>query len=208
MAQRDPKVRINFVEESDPSLLILTDKIITGMTGNPSFPTPIPTIAELQTSRDDYNDSLIAAGSGSHAAIADKNAKRLVLETNLGTMGSYINTKARGNAVVLATTMFPLTKEPETGVLGPVVSMRLTPGARSGTLECKLARVKNSKNYTFMITAEPITKDSVWQSYITTSCKFTFTDLIPGNLYWVKVIVGGTRGQTVQSGPISQYALL
>lgn len=208
MASRIIKAITNFVGETDSSLLTQTDLIITGMTANPNFPVIVPTLPELQTSRDNYNDSLLTAGTGNHAAIADKNAKRLALENDLSTLGNYINTKARGNAVVLSTTMFPLTKEPETGVLGAVEFMKLTPGTKSGTLECKLKRVKNSKSYTFKITSDPITKDSAWESFVTTSCKFTFTGLIPGNLYWVKVLVAGTRGQTVESGPIQQYALL
>lgn len=208
MANRVTKAITSFVDETDSSLLTATDLIITAMTGNEYFTDPIPAVEVLQTSRDNYNNSLIAAGSGNHAAIADKNAKRLALETDLCTMGNYINTKARGNEVQLSTTLFPLTKTPETGTLGPVEFMKLTPGTNSGTLECRLKRVKNSKSYTFMITSEPLTENSVFTSYVTTSCKFTFTGLIPGNLYWVKVIVAGTHGQTVQSGPISQYALL
>jgi len=208
MSVRTTKVLVDYTLETDSELLTKTDLIIEGMTGNANFPTPIPTVTALQTARDNYNTSLVAAGSGNHNSVAVKNADRSVLETALCTLGNYINTVARGNLVAIISTNMPYSKNAEPGNLGTVESMKLTPGQNSGTLFCKLSRVKNGKSYTFMITEDPISNDSLWSSYVTTRCSYEFTKLTPGTKYWVKVIVAGTRGQSVQSGPICQFPLL
>lgn len=207
MSQKTVKAIVNFESDSDSQLLARANLIIEGMTGNAHFPNPTPTIAVLTTLKDDYSASLVAAGTGNRAAASEKNDQRLVLETNLCTLGNYINTVARNNLTAILTSNYPPTKDPEPSYLGPVEMMKLTPGMNSGSLICKLSRVKNSKSYTFMITEDPITDDSLWKSYVSTRCSFEFTKLVPGKKYWVKVIVAGTKNQTVQSGPISQYAL-
>ncbi|CAN5271656.1 hypothetical protein BH11BAC6_BH11BAC6_17130 [soil metagenome] len=207
MTTKNLKVIVNFETETDSNLLTKTDLILTGMLGNTNFVTPTPSVAALQTARDNYNNGLLAAGSGNHTAIAEKNGFRKVLETDLGTMGNYINSLARGNEAALKSTLFPTTKEPEPGYLGVVEFMKLSPGVNAGTLVCQLKRVKNGKSYTFMITEDPLSADSLWTSFVSTSCKHSFDKLEPGRKYWVKVIVAGTRGQSTQSGPISQYAL-
>lgn len=171
------KAIVNFETESDSNLLTKTDLILTGMLANPNFVTPIPTVAALQTARDNYNDALIAAGSGNHTSIAEKNAFRIALETDLGTMGNYINTVARGNEPAVKSSLFPTTKEREPGYLGVVEFMKLSPGSNSGTLVCQLKRVKNGKSYNFLITADPLSDDSLWTSFISTSCKHTFDKL-------------------------------
>ena len=197
---------VDFSGESDANLLKITDKIIAGMTDNPHFTNPIPAVPVLKAKRDSYDASLTAAGTGNRADIAQKNANREELEEELGTMGNYVNTIARGNQAVLATTMFPLTKEREPAYLGTIDNLKLTPGINAGTINCKLTRVKNAKSYTYHVTEDPMSDESVWRSFVSTSSKFAFENLVPGKKYWIKVTAVGTRGQSVQSSATAQYA--
>lgn len=208
MAKKQTKAIVCFVTETDSDLLTLAGSIIEGLTGNAYFQNPVPSIAVVTAVRDAYKESLVAAGSGKRTAIITKQESRLVLEDMLNKLGNYVNTIARGNDVALASTRFPLTKQPEPAYLGSFEKISLAPGANGGTLECKLTRVKNSKAYTFMITEDPQPDESLWRSYTTTMCSYTFTNLQPGKKYWVKVSVAGTRGQSIQSNAICQYAVL
>jgi len=208
MAKRLTKAIVCFVTEKDSDLLTLTDSVLAGITNNSYFENPVPTVAQLTAVRDAYKASLLAASTGKYTSIASKQINRLALEDKLNKLGTYINNVARGNDTALVSSNYPLTKQPEPAYLGTFERITLKPGSNAGTLECKLTRIKNSKAYTFMISEDPLPEDSLWRSYTTTMCSYTFTQLQPGKKYWVKVSVSGTRGQSIQSNAICQFALM
>ena len=73
-----PKIRIadGLLTLSAERLITTACAIITGMTGNPAYPSPPVDLKTVQAAVDDLNAALAAQVNGGRAATADKNNKK------------------------------------------------------------------------------------------------------------------------------------
>ena len=73
-----PKIRIadGLLTQSAERLIATAGAIITGLTGNPSFPSPPVSLETVQAAVDDLNAALAAQLNGGPAATAEKNNKK------------------------------------------------------------------------------------------------------------------------------------
>ena len=90
------KTVINFSKYSDGTLDIKTHSIISSMTANANFPTPLPAIADVQADATAFAASLVKAGTGNRVDVADKNAKLDTLDGSMRTLGIYVTLVANG----------------------------------------------------------------------------------------------------------------
>ena len=73
-----PKIRIadGLLTQSAERLITTAGAIITGLTGNPAYPSPPVDLKTVQAAVDDLNAALAAQVNGGRAATADKNNKK------------------------------------------------------------------------------------------------------------------------------------
>ncbi|NCU06235.1 MAG: hypothetical protein GXC73_19945, partial [Chitinophagaceae bacterium] len=128
------KVINNFARVPDGILESKTHSIISSMTGNAHFPTPTPTLAQLETAADNYSSALVKAGTGNRADVADKNAKRQVLIDVLTSLGMYVTFAANGDVVALLSSGFEISKDRQPAVITKPEIVRLENGLSSGEL--------------------------------------------------------------------------
>jgi hypothetical protein len=205
------KPYVSFViTDSDAQLIVDVGGIITGMTGNASYPTPSPTLAAVTAALNAFTTAVndaINNGGGTVLTIA-KTARRAELVALLRQLATYVQLECKGNLEVLVSSGFPIQK-PTRDPIGelPVPSnLTVSLGNYSGQLNASVTPVFGAAVYNWRLTtaAAPTV---VVQSAQTTAANNTFTGLTPGVVYNVEVNVVGAAGPSGWSDPVSQMVV-
>jgi hypothetical protein len=131
---------------------------------------------------------------------------RKQLEHQLGRLALYVMYVADENDAILVSSGYNLTKKPTGNKLEEPNVPMLTSGSNSGEIMSMIKAVKGAKYYLFQITSGALTEDSGWQTHSCSRRKYTFTNLTPGQKYWVRIAVLGTGKQKAYSHPASLWA--
>ncbi len=133
-----------------------------------------------------------------------KDAKKGILVKALRKLGDMVSAIAGGDRVILVSSGFPLVKETESAPPltkpNPPV-MKAGNNAREILLEGEV--LKAARAIKHMIAPDPLTTDTKWATIVTTSTRYTFTNLISGQKYWGKQGYVGTKEQYVESDAVS-----
>lgn len=200
-----PRILISFTNYTDADLKEKAGYILTSMTKNPNFKTPVPAIAEVSAALDKYSAALIAAASLDRVMVAEKNKSRKALVSLLTQLGMYVMFVANGDAFVLVSSGYSLGKMPEPGKLGNPGLVTLKSGVTSGQMLSSVKRLKYAKMYSHEITAQQPGDEGNWDATHTTTSKQLYNGLVPGKQYWVRVAAIGSFGQVTYSGVSSMY---
>lgn len=201
------RISISFSKFADASFLQKALFIITCMTNNIYFTSPVPTLVVVQAAYDKYAAALNAAAALGRQQVLDKNIARKELEDILAQLGRYVMFIANGDEAKLGSSGFTITKYPQPRVLLNPGNVTITIGSNPGELISQVP-MQNATGFNHQITDALPTLDTVWSNFITSTSKHTFTGLIPGKQYWVRVIALGTRKQQEYSTVGTQYASL
>ena len=201
------KVINRFANLSDGLLESKTHSIISSMTGNAHFPTPAPTLAQLETAADNYSSALVKAGTGNRADVADKNAKRETLVEHLRRLCKSVNVIANGDAAMLLTSGFDLSKDPQPIVISKPEILRIENGVASGQLLLSVKAVKGAYSYLHEYTTDAALSPDSWVSTMSTSAKAVFNNLQPGTVYYCRVAVVGSNNQMLYSDAASRMVI-
>jgi hypothetical protein len=203
---RKSKLALGLAKLSDAGLETKSQLIIFSMTGNASFPSPLPKISDIQAASDNYSTALVAAAGLGTNNVAQKNAARSTLEGGLVQLGMYVMLTANGNEAMLVSSGFTLAKTPQGSYITNPGNVTLLNGNTSGEMLGFVKRMKAARTYLFQIcNAEP-TDATVWTSYSSTKSQFTFKNLEAGKKYWVRVAATGTSEQIAYSPIASMFA--
>jgi hypothetical protein len=77
-----------------PALIVYTQGIVTRMTGNPSFPNPVPTVAAISTVLGELQSAETAALARTKGAVATRNEKRAALVSLLQQLRAHVQAMA------------------------------------------------------------------------------------------------------------------
>ena len=101
------KVCLAFAELADVALDDFAVAIITGLTGNASYPTPPVTVAQLGTLRSAFGDAVVAAAAQrGKAATAAKNTARDALVLALRKNAAYVELTCNNDLPTLLSSWF------------------------------------------------------------------------------------------------------
>ena len=200
------RISTSFGSFTDANLEQKSELILQQMTGNAFFPTPAPTLAEVEDAITDYSAALVAAANFDRIKVALKNEARQVLEVTLSKLGMYAMNVALGNAAMLASTGFTLIKQSEPQYIANPGNITIANGITAGEQVVSVAAVKGAKSYLHQCSTAAPTDTTVWQSINSSRSKFTYTELQPGQQYWYRVAVIGSRGQIAYSPVATQFA--
>lgn len=204
---KDVKIKVGFGRESDSRMSVGASFIVTSMTDNVFFPN-LPGVAQVASATTAFAKSLEEAKCRSIESVAKKNQCRIALQQALKSLGLTIMGIANGNSEMLNSTGYPIAKTPGPRTIGNPGMVFLKPGISSGMLEAFVKPEKPAPSYLFQITgADPESEEKMeWNSFGSTVSKFIFTDLVPRQQYWVRVIAVGSRGQRVAGPVFTAYA--
>ena len=192
---------------SDADFLRKAEYVMTCLTGNTSFPSPVPPLADLSDAIEAFSQSLLGADAGNHGLVAAKNERRMELNAVYVQLGMYVMYIANGSVELLTQSGYPVSKEPEPIYISNPGNVTLVNGVTSGQLDASVAAVKGCKLYLFQLTESDPTEETVWDSHTCSRRKYSFKSLVPGKKYWVRVAATGSGNQITYSTIASQFVI-
>ena len=190
------KSSIQFLKTvSDEQLIAATQGIVSGLTGNASFPSPTPALTAISSALADFSSALAEAVHGGVDRTAAKNAKRAVLVSLLRQLGSYLTIHADGDLEMLLSTRFPI-QQTSRSPIGPLPAPNaplLTQGPNTGVLAATSSPVNGAYVYNWRIALASAPTQFV-QTAQTTGARTTFAGLTPGQIYNVQLNAVGSAG--------------
>ena len=201
------KLKNNFNKLSDALLETRAKQIWSAMSLNASFPTPIPTVEQMEDIIGTYSNSLITCKSDDRFLIAEKNQRRAVVVENLHLWSYYVLQQSNGDIAKATTSGFSIAQErtPRPPLQKPA-SLEITPGINPGELFCKGKRVVGATSYLFEFTDHDGMIANSWQNVPATKTKQVISNLTPGVKYFCRMVALGTNNQLVYSDVTSRVA--
>jgi hypothetical protein len=199
------KVNLNFRRDTDADFLAGSDHIHQSLLDNPSFPSPVPTLADVKTAIDAYNVALTNAMDLGRVNVAIKNQARQDLESLLFQLGMYVMNTANGDETMLVSSGFTLAKNPEPVYITNAGNVTLSNGITSGEMVSTVATQKGVKSYLHEIADEIPTENTVWDTFASSRSRFVFSGLLPGKQYWVRVALVAGNGQVAYSEVATKF---
>ncbi len=200
------RLKTGFDSLSDPDFETKASSIYASMLGNTHFPTPTPDLPSIDAAIQDFSTAFIAAQKKDKDAVAVKNQLRDTLIGILIQLANSVMTTANGDKTMLISSGFDLAKEGESTPIVKPASISLTDGLNAGELVVKVPRIKGSIGYGPQYTTDPLTATSQWTTFMTSTSKYTFSNLQPAKKYWCRVAVVGPYNQHVYSDAVSRIA--
>jgi hypothetical protein len=152
-----------FTSYKNYALLVKARHIIESMTGNTSFPTPVPALTVITTAADNYSNALAMANGKQATQLRAKTRTQLMLV--LKQLGAYVNATANGDAVILAGSGFDLNKVPgKIGVLPAPQGFKLYP-LTGGVVKLRVKKVHGAYSYNFQYAQTENGVIGAWQNY-------------------------------------------
>ncbi len=204
--------KFGFSHLSVAVFLVFARNVLMKLTGNTNFPTTAPLIPNLDAAIETYADAVDAALNRDKIKIAERNAKREIVENVLKTMAGIVM-GVTSDREVLLTSGFEITdgRGPLTPV-GQVQGLRyeFIPGV-SGTIKFRWQRSSCREAALFVLeqtTGDPTSEQTVWTVVdMPKKCSCTITGLTPGVTYSWRVYGIGALGPGGKSEAISAMAI-
>lgn len=176
-------------------LLVASQHILTGMTGNPAYPAPVPTLAQVTAARNTYIAAVDAA-KDSRRQLVVRNQQRGAFVTLLRTLALYVQVASGGDLATLLSSGFTAqrSKQP-VGPLPAPANLRLVRGTNSGQIIARCNRMPRAGAYgwRYASSATP----AMWVSVESTfAASTTIEGLAPGTQYTVQAQALGTNGSS------------
>ncbi len=203
-----PTYRTNrdFSRLPDVDLSSFTGGVVTGLTGNPKLPDPPVTPADLETNKEGFDNSIVAANSGGKLQTALKDAARAVLIAALNKEASYVDIKSDDDLAVLLSSGFqPVSLNRSRSVLEPPQVVGST-SPQTGQIKLLVKGDRNRRALQGRV--KPL--DGEFGPVITfkTSRDILFAGLTAGTTYVMQLLgIGGSTGQSDWSEPVTKIAV-
>ena len=140
------RVLLGFAQASDHDLETLAGSVITGLTGNVTFPTPPVTLAVLKTALKTFPDAMAAQAQGGTAATAAKDEARQALITPLRKVANYVQETSTTLSELLSSGFEAVSSNRAKTQLAQPQINRLDNGL-SSQLIIRMPPVPNAKSY-------------------------------------------------------------
>jgi hypothetical protein len=197
------KAAIGFLTlDSDDQLIGDVQSAINGLTNNPNFATPAPTLAAVTTALGAFTTALADAVNGGRQLTVAKNAKRAELVSLMRQLASYVTVTSNGDLEKLLSSGFPYQKPTRTpvGVLPAPDAPVLRLAVKSGQLDGSITPIYGAASYNWRLALASAPTVFV-QTAQTTGGRNSFEGLTPGQVYNVEVNAVGSFGPSDWSDP-------
>jgi hypothetical protein len=137
-----------------PALIQYAQGIVKGMTANPSFPNPMPTLAEVTSAIAALNAAETAALTRTKGAVLTRNGAQTTLVTLLRQLRGYIQTVADADAATSAATIAGAGISVRKTPARPPRAFRATTGAVSGSAKLVVPAAARRASYDWEYSAD------------------------------------------------------
>ncbi|MFT3934558.1 MAG: hypothetical protein QM726_13125 [Chitinophagaceae bacterium] len=198
------KATLGFKQLSDANLEPKVAFIISSMTGNVNYPSPVPTLADVETARKNFSDAVVAAKTKDTTKQAAKKEMRKALEAVLTDLVHYVNFASNGDRVKIISSGMTVNVESRAPVqLGTVENFTAVLGEHSGEIILSVDPVAGAKTYLFLYAQAPVVNDS-WMHVMKSSPEAKIENLEPMKQYCLRIGVAGSKDQTVYTSIITK----
>ena len=179
--------------DTDADFAIGSARVIAGMTGNPAFPTPTPSVATVVAARNAYT-AAVTAGLDSRLGRSQRAKMRAALVALLRQLAHYVEDNSAGDRALLMSSGFPLQRDRSPiGPLGAPTEVRMVKGKVSGTAIARCRKMGGARAYQWRIA--PAATPTAWSPVVTTFCAHAQFEGLPAmTVYVVQVCAIGTAG--------------
>ena len=204
------KVKLDLRNKTVPEKVQFIRQIVTKMTGNASFTTPDPALADLTAIaaklESDFNKRE-ASDQTTQQLTTVLNTTEADADRLLSAEGSYVEGKSKGDETQIRSAGMDVRGAAQSaGDLTAPGNLSVTAGDHDAELDASWDRVSGAKSYLIQISPDPITATSWTQSGASTKSSFTAADLESGKKYWLRVAALGTAVQSPWSDPSVKVA--
>lgn len=202
------KPSISFLTgDSDSVLVTDTTTVVTSMTNNDNYTTPVPALTLITTAKNAFAAAIAAAADGGKQATSDKYAKRAELVSLMRQLANYVQGACLDDMTKLLSSGFPVQKPdrspasvPATPV-APKVTQGLTGQAISTTKPVDFTYIYN---WRVALASKP---DDFVQHGQSTGGRTEFEGLTPGQKYVFQCNAVGTAGTSDWSNAGSRMVI-
>jgi len=199
------RTSLAFARLADAALNSYAETVITKMTGNPGFTTPLISLTVFTTAQTAFSESIVAAMQGGKQATATKNAARDTLLGLMRQQAAYVQSIAGDDLPLLLSAGFEAasTNRAQVPLSKPVVDQVDNP--MSTQLGVRLKPVYTARAYEVRMSYGT----SGWQAVgVFTQSRVVIPDLTPGTTYKLQArAIGGSTGYSDWSDPVSHMAM-
>jgi len=184
-----------------PQLIVYAKSIIRGMTGNPSFPAPIPPLATVDAAIDDLFEAQTVSQTKAVGTVSNRDDKRNVLRNLLQHLCSYVQATADATpenaaSIIESSGMSVKGRSPY-----PARVFGAKPGRISGEVDLVAPKAGNRAGYEWAYSTDG---GKTWfLSPITVQARTTITGLTPGQRALFRYRVATKNGRGDWSDPVA-----
>jgi len=203
-----PRIRLNLKNLSVTDKIAKGRHIVTSMTDNKSFPSPIPPLPEITTALDNLSEAFAlvqSAKSETSTRVANQVNAEVIVDEALTKLASYVESIAgKHHSLIMSAGME--TKAPRSTPTTPDVPQGLSAraGDHEGEINLFWKAVPNTKSYTIEATNDPAIATSWTHVVIATSASRVISNLTSGKRYWFRVAAVSAGGQSGWSEPATK----
>lgn len=200
-------VKLGLNNKSITEFVTVARNIITKMTGNTDFPTPEPSLADFTTAVDDLDMANQKSLNGGSEEILIRDQKYAAVKKMYTGLGAYVELKAKGDLVKIASTGFDHRKPSQPlAPLEQVKGLAAVPNVIHGMVDLRWKKVTGAKIYAIFMTND-ISGNNFTLIGKSSKTKFSATGLESGKQYWFKVMAIGTGEDGAESDPATTFVL-
>jgi hypothetical protein len=196
-------IKIGLKDLKPTDLIARCRTVEAKMDGNPLFPNPVPSIAELTAAREELEHRTVAARHRDLKAVALRRTQEAVVVDHLRRLAAYVQSLAQRPEDVLSAG-FQLRRQPTSiAALDRPLGLEARRTDKTGIVSLNWTPVKRTRQYRVEMTSnDPAGASPDWISVgYTSRSRFEVDKLIPGTYYWFRVVALGTVGSSPFSDP-------
>ncbi|MFN8284030.1 MAG: fibronectin type III domain-containing protein [Chitinophagales bacterium] len=204
------KAILNLSRKSVTEVVTKGGSIILKMTGNATFPTPMPELNSIQLQIDVVNSKL----AEQKEAFKTYQQKTVELENEkdnliglLELLGNYVNKNADGDVAKILSAGYDVKKaSTPAGLLPSPLNVLAKEGANSGDIVVSWKSMKGAKSYLVDMTYDVSDEEQWTFQAAVVKAKCFISGIDSGTRVWVRVSAVNSAGQGAYSDPATKVA--
>lgn len=185
-------------------------QIVAAMTGNTTFPTPEPPLADITSAVNALEAAYNEANAARQNAVSLTSVmddKEQSLNALIAKLANYVENKSDGDqAKIQSAGMLVRSKPVPIGALPAPENLIATAGDGECEIDLSWNPVRGANGYPIEYCEDPITPTGWKPAGVSTKSSHIVKGLTSGKKYWFKVAAVGAAGQGPWSDPATKYA--
>jgi hypothetical protein len=197
------KIKLGLAKMTIPEKIQKIRTIVTKMTGNTNFTTPIPSLNTVTAAINKLEISFEAALDGGRTKKAAVNLDEVALDTTITQLAAYVQDISLGDETKILSSGMEIKAKPiaPQDMIAPV-NVRLLTKPAEGEITLKWKPINNAKSYIIQSTATPHMATS-WEAFaVSGKASYKATELISNTVLWFRIAAVGAKGVGIFGDPI------